>query len=386
MTAYLLVENKGRELASRLLIAKALVDRGVQVAVGQRKALVLGLRGRSPGVVLEKGLNRIAGNAMRKLPEHTHAAIDEEAFGLATFAQANREHDIEAPVAEVYVNSHIADYREAYPGAALTGNPRADLCGMPSLWMGEARRIRKAYGAFVLVNTSAGGINSNWGSLHAYIDVLHKVGWVKNVGDIASHIRDDAVAMDLLVTFAIRAAERGLRVIVRPHPSENAETWKFLLGQDATILANGWHLPWLAAAQVTVHAGCTTGYEAALMGRPAIAIRTHRPVDAAFASNAINPAYSPEQAVNMAQDIIAGAPYEAMSPGLCDAHERIAEHLAAMDQGPADIEPFPDVDRNDYESAKMTATIEEVESLYRRMGGAGPVRQVGDSVFVVEPV
>ena len=31
----------------------------------------------------------------------------------------------------------------------------------------------------------------------------------------------------------------------------------------------------------------------------------------------------------------------------------------------------------------MTTTLDEAEALYRRMGGTSPVRQVGDSVFVV---
>ena len=34
----------------------------------------------------------------------------------------------------------------------------------------------------------------------------------------------------------------------------------------------------------------------------------------------------------------------------------------------------------------MTSTLEETEALYRRMGGTSTVRQVGDSVFVAEPV
>ena len=385
MTAYLLVENKGREMASRLLIAKALVERGIQVAVGDRKTMVLGLRGRPSGVVMDKGLNRIVGNAMRASPEHRHVPIDEEAFGIARFAQAAREHDHEAPAAEVYVNGHLDEYDETF-SAVLTGNPRADLCGMSHLWMSEARRIRKAWGSFILVNTSSGGINSNWGTLDEYLTILHKIGWDVRRPDIAEHLLDDAASMQSLATFVRLAVDRGHRVIVRPHPSERADTWRLMMGDCADVVTEGWHIPWIAAASVLVHTGCTTGYEAALMGRPAVAMKTSRPVDHAFTSSGINPTDSPRAALNMVENILAGAPYESLSPGLCDAHARIAERLTALDTGPTDIAPFPSVERNDYERAKMTSTLEETEALYRRMGGTSTVRQVGDSVFVAEPV
>ena len=382
MTAYLLVENKGRELASRLLIAKALAEMGIPSVVGQQKALNPALPGIEPSVVLHKGLNRIAANAMRNAPAHTHVALDEEAMGVATFAHASIDHDHEAPVREVYTGAFAADYAARYGTVVKTGNPRADLCGMSHLWLKEAQRIRKRHGKFVLVDTNIGSINSNWGPIADYARIIRRVGWVAPATEITEHFVDDAIALDRIVRL-VEALLPVARVIVRPHPAERADLWPHLFGDAVQVEPGGWHLPWLAAAQAVVHTGCTTGYEAALMGRPAVALLRDRPIDKVFAANAYNATWTPAEAVARVQDIIAGAPFQSASPGACDAHVLIAERLAALDTGSAPADTVPAVDRTDYEKAKMTTTLDEAEALYRRMGGTSPVRQVGDSVFVV---
>jgi hypothetical protein len=66
--------------------------------------------------------------------------------------------------------------------------------------------------------------------------------------------------------------------IVRPHPSENHASWVELARPHDNLQAvhEGNVIPWLLAADVLIHNGCTTSVEAHLLGRPSIA---YQPVE-----------------------------------------------------------------------------------------------------------
>jgi hypothetical protein len=64
-------------------------------------------------------------------------------------------------------------------------------------------------------------------------------------------------------------------IIVRPHPSETPQPYYELSAQckRVHVTNEGNVIPWLMAAQVLVHNGCTTGIEAYAVGTPAISYR-----------------------------------------------------------------------------------------------------------------
>ncbi|HFD87494.1 MAG TPA: hypothetical protein ENJ35_07455, partial [Gammaproteobacteria bacterium] len=67
------------------------------------------------------------------------------------------------------------------------------------------------------------------------------------------------------------------RIILRPHPSESQKVWQEAAQGCANIevIQEGSVLPWLMAADVLVHNGCTTAIEAYLLDRPAV---TYQPM------------------------------------------------------------------------------------------------------------
>jgi hypothetical protein len=84
---------------------------------------------------------------------------------------------------------------------------------------------------------------------------------------------------------AIRSVSKtfpNLTVVVRPHPTEDNDAWSILLEGTSNVLVTreGTLGQWIRHAAVVVHEGCTSGFEAAAMGRPVIAYEPIPPVKA----------------------------------------------------------------------------------------------------------
>ncbi len=64
-------------------------------------------------------------------------------------------------------------------------------------------------------------------------------------------------------------------IIVRPHPTENQQIYIDIANdcKKVKVTNEGNVVPWLMAAEVLIHNGCTTGVEAYVMGVPAISYR-----------------------------------------------------------------------------------------------------------------
>ncbi len=62
-------------------------------------------------------------------------------------------------------------------------------------------------------------------------------------------------------------------IVVRPHPTENQEAYRRIAAKckRVQVTNDGSVVPWLLAAKVLVHNGCTTGVEAYVMRVPAVA-------------------------------------------------------------------------------------------------------------------
>jgi len=384
VTAYLLVENRHRELASRLLIAKALAERGIASVVGQQRLLVKALKDLPAGVVLMKGLDRVQTNNAVYLSryDHTPVAIHEEAMFLADreLILADASVDGEAMAHGMLTLQHLpfnAVYAmpgqtEMYPpvmqpSVVETGNPRVDLLGMPEAWMDEAEQIRGRFGDFALINTNCASINTRHGSLAKWLEVCQQGDWLATRRKrelVMECIERDAVNMAAVRDLAVRLK----KAIIRPHPAEEPESWGFLTGGKVRVVIDTAPVPWMAAASVVVHTGCTSGREAEVLGRPVYDLKPGED-----AADEINAALSTENTWTHGHS--------------GDAHQRIAEHMASMPgitrQHKINLSGIQ-VERGPYERAKMSASHIDVLMLYARLGGRTAVSEIGDSVFMVE--
>ena len=292
-TIYFPIESKTRELAGRLLIARFLLQCGFRAVVGFNDSVISGSGLLPRGIYFLKGMNAVQKRmaSIFKRQGYRVMAIDEEALGISDrwFLTKDVDQEISPVLDMVFCQSD--NQRKAlltqkgFTNQQLTvsGNPRIDLL-MPPLKFAldkDANLIDERYGRFVLINTNSGSINNLWGDMRRYLGLLMEIGWFDPnnpddralVDDHLEHDRNNFEALRELIE-ALSKSRPDIAIVVRPHPSEASSTWEeFAKGvRNLQIVSDSEPTPWLQAAHVVVTTGCTTGFEAVLLGKPTISL------------------------------------------------------------------------------------------------------------------
>lgn len=291
-TVYLLVEIKVRELRARVLLARALADRGLRVHLGSRSAVAdaIRTRPRSAGVYHFKGGEPL--DAFLEARRHCEFVVgqDEEigpALSPADVERAWRSRysdDIVSTIDQLFAfsSSHVDILRRVRPSLAerslVTGWPRVDVWrpGMRGPDERRAAAICSELGDFVLFASNF-KINSE-----AQRD--HAIGFSRSLreqlppdqrgdrpeaDDFGSRATHRLASFQRAATFLrdLAASGSGL-IVIRPHPSESPQAWRDAIGDvpNLMVIADGGPGPWLMAARGVLHAGCTTAVEAAFAG------------------------------------------------------------------------------------------------------------------------
>jgi surface carbohydrate biosynthesis protein len=180
-----------------------------------------------------------------------------------------------------------AEFFKAYSGYRgtplhITGNPRIDLLRpeVRGYFAPEVERLRAQYGNFVLVNTNFSFVNNFVPSLNLIGRDAQGTATVSRTGlgmsvDFATRMANHQQAIyeafrELMPKLAAWFPDR--RIILRPHPSENHGVWRQVLADcpHVEVIHEGNVVPWLMAAKVLLHNGCTTAVEASVLGTPAV--------------------------------------------------------------------------------------------------------------------
>jgi surface carbohydrate biosynthesis protein len=325
---YLPMEISSRELDSRLLLAALALDRGYEIVLGQKWLMERNIRAMRPGIYLSKTLTGRDSKFMRRAKDLGYfvAAIDEEMPGLVTTEKELRWVSEEAVRATNLLfapgTANVKALRTKYPWAAdrihAIGNPRIDLLRpeLRSIYDTEVARIRAQHGRFILVNTNLGFTNSQKGPVDIILAEQVRLGKLNmaSSGDAeyvegikAMESANRAATLELLQK--LPAAFPDLRIVLRPHPSENLEFWQSAIGNysNVTLVREGPVAPWILASQILLHTNCTTGVEAVALEKPAICLLlTDLSVNRRYLSNRINPvAGSVNEAIEMARGVLA---------------------------------------------------------------------------------
>lgn len=325
---YLPVEVAARELDAKLLITFFAVDAGYEVVLGQKWLMQRNLGRMPPGIVLFKTLTAVDAKSMQAAHAQGHriAAIDEEIPGLIARNEGLRwvapaavaSCDLVFAVGDEHLDALLWKLPEHRGKYAVVGNPRWDLL-RPEFSRSHqpaVQRIREQYGRFVLINTNLGFTNSGKGTTEQMVRKLERGGKFdrrkpEDAFFLSEHLRLERASLEGITAMLpkLAAALPDHRIILRPHPSENASTWKAIVAgmERVAVVRDGAALPWILAADLLIHAYCTTGVEAFALGRPAVCLRpTESPIIDNYLSPLINvSARMVEEVVEQARTIVA---------------------------------------------------------------------------------
>jgi surface carbohydrate biosynthesis protein len=364
------VENQVRELDSKILLACIAARRGFSSYIGSRREIHFNIIHFPRCIYLSKSVtaaSELMFRIMRSLG-HKIVAWDEEAL-VHLPAETYYSRRL-SPRALTYV-SHLfawgednAELWRRYPRLPknvvikITGNPRNDLLRpqLHAYYDEEVAKIRKSYGNFILVNT-------NFNHINAFTPVQNLFQPLKNAGatprfgraakgmtqEYAEGLRDHKQAIFEDFQRMIPALDKTFpdyNIVVRPHPTEDQEIYRHIADhcERVKVTNEGNVVPWLLAARVLIHNGCTTGIEAYMMGVPAITYRAsiNEKYDFGFyrLPNLIShPCFNPAELEKTLKKILKG------ELGVADGDDRnqIVEHYLAARDGLLACERIMDV-------------------------------------------
>ena len=328
---YLPVEVAARELDAKLLLAHCAAAAGFEVLLGQKWLMQRNIGRMPPGILLFKTMTAVDAAFMAAARAHGHriAAMDEEIPGLIARNEGLRwvspaaveACDLVLAVGDEHLDALLWKHPEHRDKYVVVGNPRWDLL-RPEFEPAdhpEVAQIRREFGRFILINTNLGFTNSGKGTTEQMVRKLEKGGKFDrrrpaDAAFLAEHMRLEQGSRGGIEAALPRlaAAFPRHRIVLRPHPSENAESWRTRLAglERVQVLRRGSAVAWIMASDLLVHTYCTTGVEAFALGKPALCFR---PVDSPVLDNYLSPrinigARTPDELVERARELIAAGP------------------------------------------------------------------------------
>lgn len=283
-------EIQSREFDAKLLLACVLAERGFPCIVGSRNEIHMAIARLPRSIYIGKDVRHSSDriSAILKRLGHVIVALDEEAvvyFTRETYRRARvaRPAFRATTALMAWGPENALAWRESphYHGVPIheVGNARIDMM-RPELrpfFAADVEGLKGRFGRFILINTNFGTLNHFFPNLTSVAPPERPepppqgADWATG---LAHHRYGIFRAFQALVpVLAARYPETA--IVIRPHPSENHETW-WRAAQGAAnvrVLHEGNVIPWLLASEAVIHNGCTTGLEAYVLGARPIAYR-----------------------------------------------------------------------------------------------------------------
>ena len=295
------VELQVRELDPKLLLACVAARRGFPSVIGPRREMHFHLPSFPRSIYLSKSITSGSTNVFKNLHRMRYKIVawDEEAL-VSLPPESYYTHRL-SPVSLGYVSCLFAwgvenaKLWQQYPDLPaeipihITGNPRGDLlrAELRGFYAKELQELRGIYGEFILFNTNFNFINAFFPDMNLLMpdpktgEKLILSRRAKTMGlsqeyaeGFSKHKR--AILEDFLkIIPAIQRSFPNYTIVIRPHPAENQEIYHKVAAEyeRVQVINKGNVVPWILAAKVLLHNGCTSGVEAYALGTPTIAYR-----------------------------------------------------------------------------------------------------------------
>jgi len=274
-TVVIPVETKSRELYGKLWLSLNLVSKDMEVILGDKRLIRKQLFNIDPDFYIAVGAGGGRKNTFKELSKRTKIGIlDTEGAVFQTQGSLIKRYSAETlEHVDLYFSwgreqSELMESEFSETGVEIisTGNPRFDLLHPPlrELYSQRSAKIQ-AKKPYILFITNFSRAN-------------HYRGTSKRKQSEEFYHQSQMV--DEFITAAKTLANTYSRwnFIIRPHPSEDHETYEehFLGTQNISVNYAGDVRTWIYDATAVVHAGSTAGIESKLMETPTIG---YLPVD-----------------------------------------------------------------------------------------------------------
>jgi surface carbohydrate biosynthesis protein len=347
------VEVFNREFDAKVLLSCFAAERGFSVIIGEKHEIKLNLASLPRSIFIPTNLHNryhVTTTLLNNLG-HTLVGSDEEAIVYCSpevYVKEKLGTEV-FPQPKLFFawgpeNSRIWKMQHNYNQMPIhiTGNPRIDLL-RPELrpyWSHQVESIRKRFGRIILINTNFGKLNNfrpNKGDERKALDTAalspskvdeFELGMAKHRLALFQFSQE--------MVGKISEAFPNLTVLIRPHPSENHESWiQAAKGcSNVQVLIEGHVTPWLLAADSIIHNSCTTGLESYLLGRPVFSYQpiTSDRFDKKLPNTLSHQATSCEELIKLIETSLASSPMAEKS-GAREKKQLIEDFIAAL-QGP----------------------------------------------------
>lgn len=289
MNIYLHLETSVRELDSKLLLATLAASKGHEVVISDLHSILRGLEKKllKPGIVHTKSLTP----GKSKIFIHNKiinmgckiTSIDEEGglidYGYDRTAKMRYSEKTLDQASAVFTwgSEDYETLKKYYPSHVhkihMTGSPRVDLWhpNFSSYWKKKFKKPKKPY---LLIPSNF--VCLAFLSFHDKIKIRSTAGYLKREpGLLRKLLEREGEHFKLLSEFieAIKQLaykNKKFDIILRPHPVENEETWKILLGKikNVRVIRDDGVSTWIKDAFAIMHNGCTAAIEASFFKKP----------------------------------------------------------------------------------------------------------------------
>ncbi len=291
------IENQVRELDPKLLLATCAAKSGITSYIGYRTEMDIRISSLPQGIYLAKSFTHRSDKMFRILSKlgHTICAWDEEA--LVHYPSDIYFKRRLSPIALSYVSHLFAwgqdneDLFRSYPlmpkhiKIHKIGNPRLDMLRKEFSYYfdDEVAEIKNKHGNFILINTNFGNVNAHL-PIHNIFVSKDEHGNYQEMGRGATGLgrkfsegraKYKEIIFQHFKKLIPFLAEKfaDTKIIIRPHPVENKQCYYEIASRynNVEVVQEGNVVPWIRASTALIHNGCTTGIEAYLSDKPAIA-------------------------------------------------------------------------------------------------------------------
>ncbi len=283
------IETKVREFHGKVLLSCFATEAGFRIILGEQNELQRRLRYLPRGIYIDKSIAPTKVRSFRKckkIGNHVVAWCEE---GISfrnrdaylrerVSSEAYNETDLFFAWGNVQAEIVRSKVGRNNGKIVCTGNPRFDLLRLPfrKIFSMEADKIRSLYSPFILINTNFARYNHFYGR-DFVIRTMKVQGRIKNKEEEAFLVRWADYLGEMLHCFVemVESLSRSfpeIKIIIRPHPSENQETWKRMTQafRNVRVIREGNVVPWIVASEVMIQNSCTTGVEAFVLDEPVI--------------------------------------------------------------------------------------------------------------------